>query len=342
MPLLLKKYLIVTGVLAILALAVPDLVIIGAILLVLPGLILANAPTAFLWGCVYATALWVTVKWLDKKRAIFVAFLLAAAVLLLIPTPSILVAKERLKQYRLEDVAADTPIRPQGDIRIDTDFPRWDNNNRERLGFRPYSCENRCLALLFEPGVRSVTVTKTNAPTFEDIRDGKSRLDKFARTYRLLPRTQCSDGGLVPDLSSKKGYFGKTHTDNEAIADEWSHKLATDVCLVGEVAIDHYDMLIRVGRWHSETPFPSLWSLPMGRMWSNYGEIRGTENTVLFRSFDLQVFSLHRPLSINFFSPEKGFGWLLKGSKMKSPDDWDATEKDTDAALDVQRTAIAR
>jgi len=224
-----------------LALAIPDLVLIGFVFLIIPGLILASAPTAFLWGCFYAAALWVTAKWLPKKWDLFVAFLLAAAVLLLIPTPSILVAEKRLKQYRLDDIAATAPIRPQGDIRIDTERPSWDNDNREKLGFRPYSCNNRCLALLFEPSVRSVTITKTDAPTFEDIRDGKSRLDEFSRTYRLLPRTQCSDGGLVPDLSSYTGYFGKDHIDNEAIENEWNHKLATDVCLVGEVAIDHID-----------------------------------------------------------------------------------------------------
>ena len=54
MPKFLKPYLIITGVMSFLALAMPDLVLIGFFMLIIPGLILSLAPTAFLWGCAAA------------------------------------------------------------------------------------------------------------------------------------------------------------------------------------------------------------------------------------------------------------------------------------------------
>src|SRR5215207_5630797 len=50
-------YLLVTGIGAAVALAMPGLVVLGFFLLILPGLVLSFAPTAFLWGCVF-TASW--------------------------------------------------------------------------------------------------------------------------------------------------------------------------------------------------------------------------------------------------------------------------------------------
>ncbi|HEX8375382.1 MAG TPA: hypothetical protein VF606_09400, partial [Geminicoccaceae bacterium] len=50
----LRIYLVVTGVLGLLAVAMPALVIIGAMALILPGLILGLMPTAFVYGALFA------------------------------------------------------------------------------------------------------------------------------------------------------------------------------------------------------------------------------------------------------------------------------------------------
>jgi hypothetical protein len=47
-PKALKRYLLVTGLGAFIALAKPDLVVVGYFLLLIPGLLLSLAPTAFL------------------------------------------------------------------------------------------------------------------------------------------------------------------------------------------------------------------------------------------------------------------------------------------------------
>src|SRR4051812_45117599 len=57
----LTVYLLVTGIGAAAALAMPGLVVLGFFLLILPGLVLNLAPTAFLWGCVF-TASWLAAR----------------------------------------------------------------------------------------------------------------------------------------------------------------------------------------------------------------------------------------------------------------------------------------
>lgn len=342
MPKLLKTYLIVTGALAFIALAFPALVVIG-MFLIIPGLILGLAPTAFLWGCIYAAAFWLARSLLRASWAVPAAFALTALVLWMIPQPSVLMAKVMLARYHLANVTPNAQIRPQGDIRIDAQFARWDNANREKLGFRSYSCDNRCLALLFEPGVRSVTVTRTAAPTFEDIRDGRSRLDGAARTYRLLPKGQCGNRGLEPDLVGRVGQFGQTLEDNRAMAAEWGLKLTTDVCLIGEAPTDHYDILIRTGVWQSDkpnAPARSPWTWPMGEARANYGEIRGSGGIVLFRRFNLAVHALSAPLFIGTRGGIENFrfGWETQNFPSKVSTNWEEPVKDADAALAVRRT----
>src|SRR5688572_14131356 len=54
-------YLLVTGIVAAVALAMPSLVVLGFFLLILPGVVLSLAPTAFLWGCAF-TASWLAAR----------------------------------------------------------------------------------------------------------------------------------------------------------------------------------------------------------------------------------------------------------------------------------------
>jgi len=342
LPKLLKTYLIVTGALSFVALAFPALVVIG-MFLIIPGLILGLAPTAFLWGCIYAVAYWIARSLLRPALAVPVALLLGALALWLIPQPSVLLAKAMLARYELANVRPGAPIRPQGDIRIDTQFAHVDNASWDKLGFWSYSCDNRCLALLFEPGVRSVTMTSTVTPTFEDIRDGDNRLGDKARTYRLLPKTQCGDHALEPDIAGLIGQFGRSLDDNRAIAAEWGLKLTTDVCLVGEAPIGHYDMLIRTGAWRSDkqdAPARSSWGWPTGDASANFGEIRGNRGKVLFRRFNLAV----RALSVPLFIDAQGgienfrFGWGTRNLPPRISTNWEDPIKDVDAALSVQRT----
>jgi hypothetical protein len=298
---LLWVYLVTTGVLASVALAVPGLVTLGFFFFVLPGYILFFAPTAFLWGSIFAIAYLPTTKLVRHHIAAVIALPITALVLWALPEPSMRLAAETLSQYHLAEVLPAAPIQPHGDIRIDEQYPNWDNINQEKLGFRPYSCDDRCLALLFEPGVRSVTVTVTNAPTYEAIRDGESRIDDASLTYRLLPKIQCGERALDPDLEHRRGYFGHTRGDNAAMAAEWGLKLTEEYCLIGDTPLNRFDVLIRTGTWRQKTAEeaePSPWSLRNHDTIAKYQEIRSGDGAILFRRFELVTQALSAPLSI--------------------------------------------
>lgn len=127
-------FLVTTGILAGVALALPGLVTLGYFFFILPGYVLLFAPTAFLWGCIFAIAYLPTTKLVRHHIAAVVALPITALVLWIIPEPSKRLGAETLSQYHLEDVLPAAPIQPHGDIRIDQQYPNWDNINQEKLG----------------------------------------------------------------------------------------------------------------------------------------------------------------------------------------------------------------
>ncbi|MCW6532562.1 hypothetical protein NED98_20130 [Sphingomonas sp. MMSM20] len=339
MRILLTVYLIATGGLAFIAMAFPIVVLIG-MFLIIPGLILIFAPTAFLWGCIYAAAFSVMQLMLRPKWAGLAAVLLTALALWQIPQPSTLRANEALLRYQLADVTPRAPIQPYGDIRVDTRSPDWDDSNPEKTVERAYACDNRCLALLFEPGVRSVTVTRADAPSFDDIRDGRTRIDQSARTYRLLPQARCGDRALNPTLSSRTGVFDGSPEDKQATAAEWRRRLTSDVCLVRDAPIDRFDLLIRSGEWRLDkigVPSRSPWARPAPEPRAGYSEIRGSGGKILFRRFRLAVRALSVPFSIGPVSPLDSlrFGWSTQLLPPGTSTDWQDLVGEADAALAV-------
>lgn len=339
-PKFLKWYLIITGVMTLVAMAVPDLVVIGLFLLILPGLILGASPTSFLWGVIYSL-FWVAIRTcVDKKTTSLLAIPATALLLWAIPQPSRLIANHRLETYKLDNITAAKPVRVFGNIRIDSEFPRWDNKNEDHLGFRPYACDNRCIALLFEPGVTSVTVNKMSDISFEALRSGVSRLHNLARTYRLLPKAQCGANSLIPDLEGRAGYFGKTMQDNHAFSADWAARLTSDVCFTGSAPLKTYDMLIRTGNWQSEPDISrhdQQWSLGAGNVKGDYAEIRNGKGDVLYRYFAPRVSAVAFPLYINYIgSSRSAFGWG-RGVVPKKQG-WTSGEKLLEDVLDVRRT----
>lgn len=339
----LRIYLIATGIPATIALLAPQLIILGFLLFLVPGYILLFSPAAFFWGCIFSTIYWLTRRLVRWQIATWIALLTTALLLWAIPQPSIHAATETLAQYHLAEVTPATPIQPRGDILIDERTESWDNTNHQKLGFRAYVCDNRCLALLFEPDVRSVTMTVSNEPTFEAIRDGESSPDRHSLTYRLLPKAQCGERGLDPDMERRSGHFGHTHDDNAAMAALWGLQLTERYCLVGDPPIDRFDMLIRTGFWQSKPrgePQPSSWSLLDRHATAQYGEIRDGAGTVLFRHFDLRTQALFAPLAIfggvGGASLHPNYGWAVQ--RLPSADPITSPEPKLDTFLAVQRT----
>lgn len=318
MPKFLKPYLIITGVMGFLALAMPDLVLIGFFMLIIPGLILSLAPTAFLWGCAYGVAHWLARSRIGPKWVVLGAVPVTAAILCAIPLPSILFAQAKLARYHLDPVAPTRPIRPTGDVRLERTMSS--------------ECDNQCLALLFEPGVRSVTVNNTRAISFAQISSGAAPLAQNAKTFRLKPSGQCAPGDPKPEISG--GYFGKSRDDNRAMAAEWKARLTSQFCLSSAPPTARYDLLLRSGLWRASDE-------PGERTNADYAEIRTGANRLLMRVFNLRIWSLQAPLNIAFTGGIENFspGWGRSQWPTGVSNQWEAPGQALDAALAVRRSA---
>lgn len=338
----LASYLAVTGGLTLLVLAMPSLVVLGFFMLVVPGLILSLMPTAFLWGLIFAVGSWIVRSVASNPRLIIAGALsFTALAIWAIPQPSILKAKAALTEYRLPEVMPQKPIKPKGDILIAAQLARWDNANRDALGFRPWSCDTRCLALLFEPGVTSVTMDRLEKIDFDALKAGRHIPGAGARTYRLVPRAQCTGLVLKPDLDGRIGHFGETMDDNKALAAAWIAKLSTEVCLVGEPAIKGHNMMIRMGSWRiTDTDTARRnWSFPSGEARAEFSDIHDGKGQMLFRMYNLVAPALSTPFMIGTSGGIENFrfGWNTQILPKGVSREWEAPVKALDAILDVQR-----
>jgi hypothetical protein len=200
----------------------------------------------------------------------------------------------------------------KGDIRLDLPGPRWDNiNSRGKSGLRGFSCDNLCLALLFTPDVSSVTINNSRRISAQDHRTGTGGFDPEARTYRLVPKSQCPDSGLLPDLAGANGLFGVKLEEGKALNAEWNLKLADEVCLTRSAPIDRHDILVRRGSYGGPVYRATPWSLASREPSIEYVEIRDAEGSVRLRRLKSSVRVLSRLLHV---AGEGGienfrFGW---------------------------------
>jgi|GEM_PF-2508265 len=339
----LKLYLLITGALAFIAITTPTLVVIGFFLLILPGLILSLAPTAFVWGCIYAVAYWALRIVLGQRLAAIAAAPALAVAVWAVPQPSVAWAEATIARYRLPEVKPAHAIVPKGDLRIDTASPQMDRASWQGHGYRAYACDDRCLALLFEPGVRSVTVNGLEKPAFEQVRDGTEPLLPAARTYRLLPQGRCAGDNYKPDIDGRSSQFGKTLEDNRAMSAAWKLRLTTEVCLHAEPPLAHHDLILRIGRWTTDIEGRSRntsWSLMPAGADSVFAEIRSGAGKLLMRIFNLRTYALSVPWTIDGTGGLENFrfGWGRTLLPKHVDTSWEQPRKELDAALAVRRT----
>ena len=295
-------YLGVTGVPAVVALLFPGLVMLGMYLLVVPGLILGAAPTAFLWGCVFA-AFWVAVKTPlgDTVLAALAAGLLTGVSLYAVTQPFRIAGNALYRETLLPDVNPPSRIAMTGDVRIDVPLPRWDNvNKRGRRGQRGFACDNLCLARLFTPGVKSVTINRSGGMIHTDAGAGGQAFDPEARTYWLTPKAECADGGLRSDLEGRRGLFRGPVEEGRALAARWELWLANAVCLQRSAAIGRHDILIRHRRERAAARWRQNWSLVARVSKREEIEVQDASGAVLLRRLQLSVFMPSRLLAIGF------------------------------------------
>lgn len=233
-----KYALVITGVLAGLAIAAPQLVVLGFFLLVIPGLILAVAPTAF----VYLASIAVIRKLLpisSIKTATAVAF---GVTLLLgwgVMQPFRYKAITTYRATLLPDVIPNASIKLNGHVRIERPDERSDAD-----------CDYLCLAVLDSPDVESVTTLKAGK--------NKKPLAVTLAAYELVP----ANGNLPSEtFPNKPGRIVHTYQPlvqlhrgpnlmaaAKAVEADWAIRLAGQERLQQTVPVDAEaaDWIIRI------------------------------------------------------------------------------------------------
>lgn len=242
-----KIWLLISGGLTLLVLAMPWLVIVGLFMLVLPGLILGIMPTFFFY--LLATAVIRSFLPLPVMPATVAAAVIAVAIGWLAVQPAQIAAKARFAAAQQPDVMPPAPIVPSGHILLE----------RARFIGKPEECDALCAALLATPGVASVTLVNASN-------------DKAARTtYRLVPKGSVPDTGLRPtDVSTFRDYrerdgYKQREADEKALAASWALRLATSETLVAEAARERFDMTIAMTDRDRNSDSPRVERLEVSR-----------------------------------------------------------------------------
>lgn len=233
-----KYALVITGVLAGLAVAAPQLVVLGYFLLIIPGLILTAAPTIFVYLAVTAV-----IRKLLPISSISAATAVAFCTTLLlgwvIMQPFRVHAIATYRASLQPDVIPNEPIELNGNVRIE----RLDERNAP-------GCDYLCLAVLDSPRVETVT-------TITGEKNNKQPTAQLA-AYALEPANKNDAAGIFPDepgqIVREYSPLAKLHrgpkfmTAKKAVEADWALRLASQERLQVTDAVDaeSADWIIRI------------------------------------------------------------------------------------------------
>lgn len=307
---LLKLYLVATGIGAFIAVAFPAIVVI-ALFLIVPGLILSLMPTAFLYGCVFA-AIWFPLQsWIGPWPAAALALPATALLLYAVAMPSGAISRARLAEAAKPDVTPHQPLVIAGHVRLDmpslTTEPFDPANPR---AVRPVACNALCAAMLFTPGVESVTLNQNGGGADTEAKAiGEAPLAPSARTFRRVPRAQCAETLRPTDAAG----LGTDYDGVRALEAEWNLRLSTSDCIIAVPTRQQHDLVVAQGsyRLFGQRVGGKDWSFGPRAVGVDRLDIRRADGTVLLRALIAKTEALTRPLlitpggSIENFS----FGW---------------------------------
>ena len=326
-------FLVITGVGAAVVIAEPVLVVLGLFALYVPGALMSLLPTAFVWASIFAIA-WYYLRGLTKAIDPAIAsFFATVVILLLVPLPALLVSKWRIAANAQQDVIPAERIKLTGDIRLDFASPRQDHRRVARLprNIQPYACDMVCIALLLAPDVRTVTIKRSQPP-----RDAVQAdfLDKRARTYRLVSKTECAAGTAADENPWAGGsLLGQSAQDRERAKALLLAKLSSNYCLASEQPINHIDFRIReVRKTVPDGPWPGRWSLVPSPASVKSFVIDDDTGQVLARINRVKARSLQHPLWVELGGGLSGprFQWARRWiSDGRTPDDPPVMESGT-------------
>jgi hypothetical protein len=260
----LVSYLWVTGAGALAVIAAPWLVVYGLMAFIVPGILLAALPTAFLYGAIFWLVWYPIHGIMGDWPAAAVAALATAVVVYAIPIPGNWVTEARYKAELADDRLPAKPIRLVGHIRLNDVTRRYrkevdriyaaDISPLKRPEFLDEKCTELCAALLFQPGVESVTINSDQTGKIEG-------LAPRAVTYVLAKRNGNSCESLK--INKFNGPFFYFNRDNSILHDQlkyyWKERLKNDLCLMRIPTRHTYDWNIVTSTLVSPLPKEDTW-----------------------------------------------------------------------------------
>ena len=250
---MIKKTLWVSGSLAAIAVLVPGSVVLGLFLGVLPGLILAVAPTIFLYSAAFALLRKVLHRRLPTlgRTAINIAAAgLTVTAGFALAAPAALDGQRAVTAATKNDVTPPQPLSIEGDVRLDRFGDGWSPVGRSKRD----ACDALCAALLETPGVRSVTIGGTDS----------SGVLVAPVTYRLIPKSQAREATLIPaepaaivdhlpadgEKSAGSNQWKAVLEAKKALKDsvtaKWSLRLANEESLVAGPPPNRFDWAVAI------------------------------------------------------------------------------------------------
>jgi hypothetical protein len=255
-------YLGITGIGAFIALSAPGLVVVGLFLGILPGLVLAVMPTAFLWGVAFALPWFLLRAALGDQVAIIPAALIGAAAMWFIPATSALASRTMLNHALAPDVIPHDKIKLAGDILLEVPILKLarqvEGAPEEEFSRRPYQCTALCAALLATPGVTSVTLNAIG-----EAKGPGTAMTGSARRFRIVPKAQCRTPSISIDGADELSVDRLRPADwarngiVRSLQAEWDVRLATTDCVVVEAPDPSPDMVVRIERYRIGSDSPT-------------------------------------------------------------------------------------
>ena len=303
-----RRFLWISGVLAVIAIVAPSLVVLGLYLGILPGLVLAAAPTVFLYALVF-DRLRRRLPFRPGAAANIASLLVTIGLGCALAAPFWMAGRLAFALANTGDVISANPVPIAGDVRLERNANLlW--NSAPRGGV--WECDALCAALLDTPGVTSVTLSGTD-------RTGAALP---LSTFRLVPKSETHGPGLSPRApeeilmhlpKSTQKIDSKTTQKIDPMADirareavknaliaKWALRLASEKTLVSEPAAGQSDLVIDM----QETREQGFHHIAVSRI-----EIRNASGTIVLRRQRVTAEPIAMPIHLLPQGPMLDRGW---------------------------------
>lgn len=245
---MIAKLLWGSGVLAFIAIAVRSSVLVGLYLGVIPGIVLALAPTVFLYAAAFAL-LRRLLPLAPGAMANAAAAVATVGLGFALAAPFALSGKLAFAAADTGDVVPGTPVPIAGAVRLERDAKML-RDGLPKAG--TWECDALCAALLDMPQVRSVTLAGTDA----------AGVPFKPATFRLVPKAEASSAGVaprdpekifeyLPEQARESGNWEARRAARDAkrnaLIAKWALRLATEKTLIAEPAAGDADLTIAIG-----------------------------------------------------------------------------------------------